>query len=120
MGFAASGRPRLAPPGPLTLLGAALARAGLLLAKDDVGGAAADAARYVANADIAPDQAASRVAELIGGGPPGSTRASLVCTNTATGRLVGVTCTMDAPGIVGLLDGVLPDITVTGHSVREG
>jgi Flp pilus assembly protein TadG len=81
--------------------------------------AAADAARYVANADIAPDQAAAKVAEILGSGVVGSTSESLGCTNTAEGRLVGVTCTMKAPGIVSLLDGVLPDITGTGHSTRE-
>jgi hypothetical protein len=33
--------------------------------------------------------------------------------------MLGVQCTMQAPGIVPLLNGVMPSITVTGHSVRE-
>lgn len=81
--------------------------------------AAADAARYVANADIDPGLAAAKVVEILGDGVVGSTSDSLVCTNSTQGRLVGVTCTMKAPGIVSLLDGVLPDITGTGHSARE-
>jgi hypothetical protein len=81
--------------------------------------AAADAARYVANADVPPELAAEKVAEILGDGVVGSTSSSLSCSNTADGMLVGVTCTMAAPGVIGLLDGVLPDITVTGHSTRE-
>ncbi|WP_353650794.1 TadE/TadG family type IV pilus assembly protein [Nakamurella sp. A5-74] len=81
--------------------------------------AAADAARYVANADIPPASAAAKVRELLGDGIVGSTGEQLSCTAVADGDLVGVTCTLPAPGIVSLLDGVLPTITVTGHSVRE-
>lgn len=81
--------------------------------------AAADAARYVANADVSPDQASRKVVEILGDGVVGSTSKSLVCTNSAQGQLVGVSCTMKAPGVVALLDGLLPDITGTGHSVRE-
>jgi hypothetical protein len=35
------------------------------------------------------------------------------------GLLVTVNCTMDAPGVVGLLNGVMPAIEVTGHSAKE-
>ncbi|MBM9467293.1 hypothetical protein JL106_08375 [Nakamurella sp. YIM 132084] len=82
--------------------------------------AAADAARWAANADV-PDEAATRRAgELLGDGVIGSTRPGLVCSTAAAGLVVAVTCTMPAPGVVTLLDGVLPDITVTGHAAREG
>lgn len=81
--------------------------------------AAADAARYVANADVPPAGAATKVAEILGDGVVGSTSRTLSCTNFPQGLLVGVTCTMKAPGVVALLDGLLPDITGTGHSARE-
>lgn len=81
--------------------------------------AAADAARYVANADIDPGQAAARVADILGDGVVGSTSSSLHCSDTTVGALVGVRCTMQAPGVIGLLDGVLPELTVDGHSARE-
>jgi Flp pilus assembly protein TadG len=70
--------------------------------------ASADAARYIANADIPVSAAAARVATLLDGSIAASTTTSLQ-----------FTCTMRAPGIIGLLDGVLPDVTVTGHSVKE-
>ncbi|GAA1998996.1 pilus assembly protein [Nakamurella flavida] len=82
--------------------------------------AAADAARYAANADV-PDRAATaRAHDILGDGPVGGTREELVCSTSADGLLVAVTCTMPAPGIVGLLDGVFPDISATGHSADEG
>ncbi len=81
--------------------------------------AAADTARYIANADIDPAAASGRVAELLQGSVAGSTSASLACGSSTDGLLVQVTCSMRTPGIVGLLDGVLPDIHVTGHSVKE-
>ncbi len=81
--------------------------------------ASADAARYIANADIADTAAAARVANLLDGSIAQSTSDSLHCTATTDGLLVGVTCTMRTPGIISLLDGVIPDITVTGHSIKE-
>jgi len=81
--------------------------------------AAADTARYIANADIDPGLAAGRVAELLAGSIAESTSTSLHCTSGSTGLLVEVTCTMRTPGFVSLLDGALPDIAVTGHSVKE-
>lgn len=81
--------------------------------------AAADAARYVANQDIPPSAARGKVLELLGDGIVSSTRSGLTCEALDEGALVGVRCTLPAPGVMALLDGVLPDITVTGHSVRE-
>jgi Flp pilus assembly protein TadG len=81
--------------------------------------AAADTARYIANADIDPDTAPQRVAELLHGSIAASTSDTLHCTSATTGLLVEVTCTMRTPGIVSMLDGALPDITVTGHSIKE-
>lgn len=81
--------------------------------------ASADTARYIANADIDQSVAADRVAHLLQGSVAESTSASLRCTSNATGLLVEVACTMRTPGIVSLLDGVMPDITVTGHSIKE-
>lgn len=81
--------------------------------------AAAQAARYVANANVSDSEASGRARELLGDGLIASTRGTLTCTSSAEGLLVGVTCTMRTAGLVGFLDGVMPDITVTGHSVKE-
>lgn len=81
--------------------------------------AAADAARVAANYD-APDAAATtQVSTLMGDGVTTATRSTLSCTSGVTGLLVTVNCTMEAPGIIGLLDGVMPTIEVTGHSAKE-
>ena len=81
--------------------------------------AAADAARVAANYDAADAVATAQVAELLGAGLTGATRSTLSCTSAVTGLLVTVDCTMEAPGIIGLLDGVMPTIEVTGHSAKE-
>ena len=81
--------------------------------------AAADAARIAANYDAADAVATSQVAELLGDGLTGATRSTLSCTSGVTGLLVTVNCTMEAPGVIGMLDGVLPTIEVTGHSAKE-
>ena len=81
--------------------------------------AAADTARYIANADIDPGAAPGRVAQLLDGSIAASTSNTLTCSSSSDGLLVQVTCRMRTPGIVSLLDGVMPDITVTGHSVKE-
>lgn len=83
--------------------------------------ATAQVARHVANADIPASAAADRVTELLGRGIAGSTASTLVCVNEPDpdAVLVGVRCTMAAPGLLALLDGVLPDISVTGHAVAE-
>ncbi len=104
----------------LMMLFLALVSVGLwLYSRTILTAAAADAARYVANADIAPNQAAAKVEQILGTGIVGSTAYSLHCSESDQGMLVGVTCTMKTPGIISLLDGVLPDITSTGHSARE-
>lgn len=82
--------------------------------------AAADTARYIANADIEPGSAPGRVAQLLDGSIAAGTSDSLACTSSSDGLLVEVSCRMRTPGVVSLLDGVMPDITVTGHSVKEG
>jgi TadE-like protein len=81
--------------------------------------AAAEAARAAAAYGTAPDLATATAAAIVGDGPAGSTRDALSCTASADGLLVTVRCTMPAPGVVGLLDGVLPEIEVTGHAARE-
>jgi Flp pilus assembly protein TadG len=81
--------------------------------------AAADAARSAANFDASSAVTTAQVSSLLGGGLSGATRSTLDCTSGVTGLLVTVTCTMESPGIVGLLDGVLPTIEVTGHSAKE-
>lgn len=81
--------------------------------------AASDAARHVANADVGSAGAVDRVVAVLADGPLASASASVVCNAGAEGALVAVTCTMDSPGVVSFLDGLLPTITVTGHSVEE-
>ena len=81
--------------------------------------AAADAARAAANYDASAAVATAQVSELLGDGVTGATRSTLNCTSGVQGRLVTVSCTMEAPGIIGLLDGVMPTIAVTGHSAKE-
>ena len=82
--------------------------------------AAADAARYAANANVSDQVAGSKAAQYLGSGIVASTKGSLSCRSGRDGLLVSITCTMTAPGLLGFLDGVLPDITVTGHSIKEG
>ncbi|HEY5114105.1 MAG TPA: TadE/TadG family type IV pilus assembly protein [Nakamurella sp.] len=81
--------------------------------------AAADAARVAASYDASAEAATARVGELLGDGLTGATRSTLACTSGIQGLLVTVQCTMEAPGIVGLLDGVMPTVEVTGHSAKE-
>ena len=83
--------------------------------------AAAQAARYAANADIADPQAASqRAAQIMSHTLAGSTAGTVACTPGPTGGLmIEVRCTMRSPGIVPLLNGVMPDISVTAHALLE-
>ena len=81
--------------------------------------AAVDAARLAANYDASPAAATATVSDLLGDGVTGSTRSSLQCSTRVDGLLVSVNCTMQAPGIVAVLDGVMPEIEVTGHSAKE-
>lgn len=82
--------------------------------------AAAETARYAGLHGASGGDTTARVAELLGSGVTGSTRNTLQCTASTDGILVQVHCTMAAPGIVGLLDGVMPPLDVTGHSASEG
>ncbi len=81
--------------------------------------AAADAARMAANYDNTGIAATREVSNLLGGGITGATRSTLNCTSGVQGLLVRVDCRMEAPGIIALLDGVMPTIEVTGHSAKE-
>jgi len=81
--------------------------------------AAAEAARSAANFDASSAVTTAQVATLLGGGLSGATTSTLNCSSAVVGLLVTVNCTMESPGIVGLLDGVMPTIEVTGHSAKE-
>ena len=81
--------------------------------------AAADAARIAANYDSPSAAATAQVSDLMGDGVTGATRSTLACTSGVDGLLVTVNCTMEAPGIIGLLNGVMPTLDVTGHSAKE-
>jgi TadE-like protein len=81
--------------------------------------AAADAARAAATYGTAPEVATTTAAAIVAGGPSDGTADQLSCRSAVEGLLVTVRCTMPAPGVIGLLDGVLPDIDVTGHAARE-
>lgn len=81
--------------------------------------AAADAARIAANYDGTGVAVTEQVSTLLGGGTTGATRSTLSCTSGIQGLLVRVDCRMEAPGIISLLDGVMPTIEVTGHSAKE-
>ncbi len=81
--------------------------------------AAAESARYAGLHGASNGDATARVAQILGSGVTGSTRNTLQCSASTDGVLVQVHCTMTAPGIVGLLDGVMPRLDVTGHSALE-
>jgi len=67
--------------------------------------AAAEAARSAANFDASSAVTTAQVATLLGGGLSGATTSTLNCSSAVVGLLVTVDCTMESPGIVGLLDG---------------
>lgn len=83
--------------------------------------AAAQAARYAANADIADPEVAARYAhDLLAHTVAGSTAHTVTCRGEpAPDPMVGLRCTMAAPGVLPLLDGVLPEISVTAHALQE-
>ena len=81
--------------------------------------AAADAARVAANYDGTADIATAEAYRIMGDGVTGSTRSTLSCSSGVSGLLATVHCTMESPGIIGLLDGLMPTIDVTGHSAKE-
>lgn len=84
--------------------------------------AAAQAARYAANSDISDPQAASyRAAQIMADTIAGSAAETVRCEVPllADPVMVEVTCRMAAPGILPILTGLMPDITVTAHALRE-
>lgn len=81
--------------------------------------AAADAARSAGLANPANPDTTKRIGQALGQGVTAGTRNSLRCNASTDQLMVAVHCTMTAPGIVGLLNGLMPDIAVTGHSARE-
>ncbi|WP_111766206.1 TadE family protein [Nakamurella deserti] len=85
-----------------------------------LGSAAAEAARYAGLSEVSSFDVTRRVADHLGDGVIGGVRGSLVCTRSGTAVMTEVRCTVPAPGLVGLLDGVLPAVTAVGHSAREG
>ncbi len=82
--------------------------------------AAAEAARYAGLSEVGLFDVTRRVATQLGDAAVGSTRRTLTCTLTGTATLTEVRCTVAAPGLIGLLDGVLPDVVAVGHAAREG
>ncbi len=82
--------------------------------------AAAEAARYAGLSTVSSFDVTAKVADALGDGLIGGVRDSLVCTGTVDVRTTEVRCTVAAPGLVGLLDGVLPEVTAVGHAAREG
>jgi hypothetical protein len=102
----------------LALLGLGLWAYAHSLLTDAVG----QAARYAANADVADAQTASaRAAEIMSHTLAGGTADTVQCTapQAVDAVMVEVRCTMAAPGLVPLLSGLLPDIDVTAHALRE-
>lgn len=82
--------------------------------------AAAEAARYAGLSEVSDFDVTARVADQLGDGLVGGVGTSLVCTRSGTAVVTEVRCTVAAPGVVGLLDGVLPAVTAVGHAAREG
>lgn len=85
-------------------------------------GAAGQAARYAANADVTgPDAASVRAAAIMADTFVGSVAATVRCDTlgAADVTMVQVHCTMAAPFAIPLLAEVLPDIDVTAHALRE-
>lgn len=81
--------------------------------------ATADAARYAALADVSAFDVNARVADRMGDGLAAGTKSTLRCTLGGTALMSEVTCTIDSPGLVAMLDGVMPALTVVGHAARE-
>lgn len=99
----------------LALLGLGLWAYARSLLTDAVG----QAARYAASADVTDAQTASaRAAEIMSYTLVGS---AVQCDapQTVGAIMVEVRCTMAAPGLLPLLSGLLPDIDVTAHALRE-
>ncbi len=81
--------------------------------------AAGEAARAAGLAEASAVDPTGWVADRLGNGVGTGMKSTLRCTGGGTQITVEVHCTMEAPGLVALLDGVMPTIDVTGHSTRE-
>jgi hypothetical protein len=102
----------------LALLGLGLWAYAHSLLTDAVG----QAARYAASADVTDGQSASaRAAEIMSHTLAGSAANTVQCDapQPVGAIMVQVHCTMAAPGLVSLLNGLLPDIDVMAHALRE-
>ncbi len=102
----------------LALLGLGLWAYAHALLTDAVG----QAARYAAGADVTDGQAAAdRATEIMSHTLSASTADTVHCAtpHLVDAAMVEVHCTMAAPGLVPLLGGLLPDIDVTAHALRE-
>jgi hypothetical protein len=84
-----------------------------------VSAAAAEAARSSALAGATGSDVTQGVADRLGDGIGSGMKSTLSCSSAAGALQVEVHCTMEAPGLVGLLDGVMPTIDVISHAARE-
>lgn len=82
--------------------------------------AAGEIARYNGLANASAFDVTARVGTELGDGMGAGTRSTLRCTQGGTDLVTEIRCIVTAPGLVGLLDGVLPDVTAVGHAAREG
>lgn len=84
--------------------------------------AAGQAARYAAGADVDdPAAASNRAAEIMAHTIAANVADTVRCeTASAVGAvMVEVRCRMAAPAVLPLLSGILPQIDVTAHALRE-
>ncbi len=84
--------------------------------------AAGQAARYAASADVTDVQAASaRASEILSHTLAGGAADTVRCEapQPVDATMIEMHCTMAAPGLVPLLGGLLPDVDVTAHALRE-
>lgn len=83
--------------------------------------AAAQTARFAANVNISASVANIYAQNLMTSTIAGSAADSVRCDPIVIdGPMVGLTCSMHAPGLLPVLDGILPDINVTAHALNEG
>ena len=82
--------------------------------------ATADVARYAGLADVTNFDVTNKVADRLGDGLATGTKTTLTCTRSQTPLMSEVRCTLRTPGLIGLLDGIMPDVTTTAHAAREG
>ncbi|RIJ77057.1 hypothetical protein D1871_08800 [Nakamurella silvestris] len=81
--------------------------------------AAADAARHLARAGDTDGDAVVWIDSHWGDGLAAGTLSTLRCAEFLAAELIEVRCVLTTPGLVSGLDGVLPDISVVAHAVRE-